>query len=298
MSFDAWARAALAQSVNLQHWRKGRWRFGWALLATAATIVLFVMLSIGASIALRDLAALLDLGELFSTATGERSGILVGNPFSLANLLFSGRRFRRMAGAFALVQLATLPLLLAFTAEDVRFRPGAFADPVFLLACVGLIAVQSFGEELFFRSFLYHAWGAVWPRPIPVAIGVSAFFALVHAWNPDIAIDPLPGLLSIFLFGLFAQWLVARTGSLDAAWGLHFANNLVALLGAQATPGYVGDASLIAYTDSVLASGGSYAADPLFYLALFGGFAALVWLVVDRRSPFHLEPETGISDGR
>ncbi len=328
MSVGAWARAALAESANLQDWRAGRWRFGWALLATAATIVLFVMLSIGASIALRDLATVLDLGDLFTAATGERSGILVGNPFSLANFLligliglaltwaaaaiqgrdirewltlggtFSGRRFWRMAGAFALVQLAMLPLLLAFTAEDVRMRPGALADPIFLLACVALIAVQSFGEELFFRGFLYHAWGAVWPRPVPVAIGVSAFFALVHAWNPDIAIDPLPGLLSIFLFGLFAQWLVARTGSLDAAWGLHFANNLVALLGAQATPGYVGDASLIAYTDSVLASGGSYAANPLFYLALFGGFAAMVWLVVDRRSPFHLEPETGISDGR
>ncbi len=328
MSLAAWARAALAQSVNLQTWRTGRWTFGWALLATAATIVLFVLLAIGASIALRDLATVLDLGEMFSAATGERSGILVGNPFSLANFLliglvglaltwaaasiqgrslrdwltlggaFSGRRFWRMAGAFAIVQLALLPLLLAFTAEDVRLRPGAFADPVFLLACIALIAVQTFGEELFFRGFLYHAWGAVWPRPVPVAIGVSAFFALVHAWNPDIAIDPLPGLLSIFLFGLFAQWLVARTGSLDAAWGLHFANNLVALLGAQATPGYVGDASLITYTDSVLASGGSYAADPLFHLALFGSFAALAWLVVDRRSPFYLAPGPGVSDDR
>ncbi len=328
MSVSAWARAALAQSVNLQGWRAGRWQLGWALLATVAAIILFVFLSIGASIALRDLATLLDLDDPFSAATGERSGIIVGNPFSLANFLligllglaltwaaaaiqgrglgdwltlggiFSGQRFWRVAGAFAIVQLATLPLLLAFTAEDVRVRPGAFADPIFLVACVALIAVQSFGEELFFRGFLYHAWGAVWPRPVPVAMGVSAFFALVHAWNPDVALDPVPGLLSIFLFGLFAQWLVARTGSLDAAWGLHFANNLVALLGAQATPGYVGDASVIAYTDSVLAGGGSYAANPLFHLSLFGGFAALAWLLVDRRSPFHLEPRVGVSDDR
>ncbi len=328
MSIDAWARAALAQSAYLQRWRTGRWRLGWASLATAATLILFVFLSIGASIALRDLAIILGLGDQFAAATSERSGMMVGNPFSLANFLliglagfaltwaaasiqgrslgdwltlggsFSGRRFWRMAAAFAVVQLATLPLLLAFTAEDVRVRPGAFADPVFLTACIALIAVQTFGEELFFRGFLYHAWGAVWPRPIPVAIGVSAFFALLHGWNPDITIDPLPGLLSIFLFGLFAQWLVARTGSLDAAWGLHFANNLVALLGAQATPGYLSDASVIAYTDSVLAAGGSYAADPLFHLALFGGFAALVWLVVDQRSPFYLAPSQPFSDDR
>ncbi len=83
-----------------------------------------------------------------------------------------------------------LPLLLAFTAEDVRMRPGALADPIFLLACVALIAVQSFGEELFRSSSI---------TPLArrgrfrFAIGVSAFFALVHAWNPDIAIDPLPG---------------------------------------------------------------------------------------------------------
>ncbi len=49
--------------------------------------------------------------------------------------------------------------------------------------------------------------------------------------------------LSIFLFGLFAQWLVARTGSLDAAWGPAFRQQpVVALWRAQATPGYVGDA--------------------------------------------------------
>ncbi len=328
MSAGAWARAALAQSRTLLGWRTGRWTLGWALLATAATIVLFVLLSIGAGILLRDLSSVLGLDDQFSAASGERTGIIVGNPFSLVSFLligfggfalawaaaviqqrdlrdwvtlggaFSGRRFWRMAAAFALVQLITLPLLLAYAAEDVRVRPGAFADPLFLAACIALVAVQSFGEELFFRGFLFHAWGAVWPRPVPVAIGVSAFFALLHGWNPDITLDPIPGLLSIFLFGLFAQWLVARTGSLDAAWGLHFANNLVALLGVQTTQGYAGDASVIVYTDSVLAAGGSYATDPLFHCALFGGFAALAWLLVDRRSPFYLEPKGSVSDGR
>ncbi len=66
------------------------------------------LLSIGASIALRDLATVLDLGELFTAATGERSGILVGNPFSLANFLLIG-----------LVGLA-----LTWAAAAIRYAPS------------------------------------------------------------------------------------------------------------------------------------------------------------------------------
>ena len=328
MNLAAWARAALAQSGTLQAWRFGRWGLGWTVFATLAAAFLFVLLSIGVWVLLRSLTDDTSLAASFTAATTDRAGLLVGNPFTLVNFLsigliglavvwaaawvqgrslvdyitlggsFDGTRFWRMAGAFALIQVVSLPFVLAFTAESVTWRAGAFANPVFLIACIALIAVQSFGEELFFRGFLHHAWGAVLPRPVPVAIAGSAFFALLHAWNPDIQLDPVPGLLSTFLFGLFAQWLVARTGSLDAAWGLHFANNIVALLLAQAKPGYDSDTSLIEYTDSVLIRGGSYAADPLYHLTLFGGFALLVWLAADRRSPFFLEPAPRLSDDR
>ncbi len=319
MSIAAWARAALAPSRTLIAWRFGRWGLGWTLLATFAGVVLFVLLSIGVWVAVREF--LVDAASLprFAAATAENAGPLVGNPYSLVNLIsigliglavvwaaaalqrrrltdyillsgtFDWRRFRRMAGAVAVLQAVSVVLTLMVLADDVQWRPGAFADPLFLAACVAVIAVQSFGEELFFRGFLYHAWGAVWPRPVLAALGASAFFALIHAWNPDVALDPLPGLASILLFALFAQWLVARTGSLDAAWGLHFMNNLCAFLVIQGKPGYDSDTSLILYTDAVLARGGSYAGDPLAWLALLGGFAAMVWMVADRRSPFYLE---------
>jgi uncharacterized protein len=318
VSFAVWLRAAFARSDRLRRWRSGRWRFGWALAATATALVLFVLLTIGAWVAVR--AFLVGDGASFAAATAERAGPLVGNPFSLLNFLslglvglaivwaaaavqgrslaqyvtlggdFRWSRFRRMAAAFVALQAVAIPLTLALQAESVTLRPGAFVDPIFLAACIAAIAVQSFGEELFFRSFLFYAWGAVWPRPLAVAIGTSAFFAAVHAWNPDIAIDPIPGLASIFLFALFAQWLVMRTGSLDAAWGLHFANNLVAFLIIQGRPGYDSDTSVLEYTDAVWAHGGSYAGSPLYWLALAGGFAVLAWLVADRRSPFHVEP--------
>lgn len=319
-SHGGWARAALARSASLRAWRFGRWGFGWALLATFASVILFVLLSIGVWVFARGLAIGGDAAQSFAAATADNAGPLVGNPWSLLNFLaigliglaivwaaaaiqnrsltdyaalrgtFSWRRFRRMAGAFAALQVAAIALTLLLLAEDVRLRPGAFADPLFLAACIAVIAVQSFGEELFFRGFLHHAWGAVFPRPVVVAIGVSAFFAVIHAWNPDVALDPVPGLASIFAFSLFAHWLVARTGSLDAAWGLHFMNNLAAFLVIQGKPGYESDTSVIEYTDAVLAKGGSYAGDPTFWLAMFAGFALLAWMVTDARSPFHLEP--------
>ena len=323
MSPAAWARAALAPSRSLVAWRYGRWSLGWTLLATFASFVLFILLSIGAWIAVRDLTVGDGSAQSFAAATAPNAGPLVGNPYSLLNFVsiglvglaivwaaaaiqgraltdymrlggsFSWRRFRRMAGAVAALQAIAVVVTLSFLADEVRWRPGAFADPLFLAACVAVIAIQSFGEELFFRGFLYHAWGAVWPRPVAVALGASAFFALIHAWNPDVALDPVPALASIFLFALFAHWLVALTGALDAAWGLHFANNLVAFLVIQGKPGYESDTSLIEYTDAVWVRGGSYAGDPLWWLALVGGFAALVWMVRDPRSPFHLERSGG-----
>jgi len=319
LSVKAWTRDALGRSPVLLAWRQGRWGLGWTSLATAASIVLFVLLSVGVWIAARDLTVGDASAEQFAAATAEKAGPLVGNPYSLLTFLslglvglavvwaaawiqgrslfdfitlggrFSWRRFWRMAGAFAALQAVAILAALSFLAEDASVRPGAFADPVFLAACVAVIALQSFGEELFFRGFLFHAWGAVWPRPIPVAIATSAFFAVIHAGNPDVALDPIPGLLSIFLFALFAQWLVARTGSLDAAWGLHFANNLVAFLVIQAKPGYDSDTAAIVYTDAVLARGGSYAGDPLYLFAMIGSFVVLAWLATDRRSPFWLE---------
>jgi len=319
VNFRAWARAALAPSDHLRAWRFGRWGIGWTLLATIASALLFVLLSIGLWVLIRDLTVNAETAETFRAATAENAGPLVGNPYSLLNLLaigllgiavtwaaaaiqgrslvdyitlrgaFQWRRFWRMAGAFAALQAVATVCVLTVVAEDVRVRPGAFADPIFLAACVALIAVQSFGEELFFRGFIYHAWGAIWPRPVLAAIGSAAVFALIHAWNPDVALDPVPGLLSIFLFALFAHWLTARTGSLDAAWGLHFANNIAAFLLVQAKPGYDSDTSIVQYTDSVLARGGSYASDPLWWIGTLAGAAALVWLASGLRSPFRLD---------
>lgn len=319
MSDGGWAAALAAERARLLGCRTGRWRLGWAFAGTLTAVVLFIALTIVFVVALRDLTAGTALASSLALAVAENTGPLVGNPFSLINFLtiglfafavvgaaaaiqhrrledfillsgtFRWRRFWRMVIAFALIQVVATWLAIGWLSADWEVRPGAFADPLFLAAMVVLIALQSFGEELFFRGYLYHSWGAVLPRPVLAATGCALVFAAVHAWNPDVAIDPMPGLASIFAFALLAQWLVIRTGALDAAWGLHFANNLTAFLVVQVKPGYDSDTSLIQYTDAVWTAGGSYAADPTYWFGLAAGFAALLWLADSPRSPLRLE---------
>ncbi len=315
-----WWRLFAARDERLLGWRRGRWKPVWAVLALVAALVMFVALSLTVWFTLRDLAGSEDEKAQVLAAMGDNAGPMVGNPYSILNFLMIGvgglvmvglaaaiqqrrltdfiilagtfrwQRFWRMVAALAVLQAVSLVLTLQFYAEDIVFRSGAFQNPLFLAAVVALIAIQTFGEELFFRGYLFHSWAAIVPRPMLVALFWSAVFALIHIWNPDVALDPVPSLLSIFLFALFAQWLVRRTGALDAAWGLHFANNIAAFLLIQAKPGYESDTSLIQFTDTVLANGGSYALDPLNYGAMIGGYALLWWLVANPRSPFFLEP--------
>jgi uncharacterized protein len=316
---DMW-RLIVAHDERLLVWRRGRWKAGWAALGVIAALVMFVALSLSAWFTVRDFAGNEVEKAQVLAAMGDNAGPMVGNPYSILNFLMIGvgglvmvglaagiqrqsltgfivlagtfrwQRFWRMAGALAVLQAVSLVLTLQFYAEDIVFRAGAFQNPLFLAALVALIAIQTFGEELFFRGYLFHTWVAIMPRPVLVALFWSAVFALIHVWNPDVALDPVPSLLSIFLFALFAQWLVSRTGALDAAWGLHFANNMVAFLLIQAKPGYESDTALIQFTDSILATGGSYALDPINYGAMVGGYALLLWLVTNPRSPFFLEP--------
>jgi membrane protease YdiL (CAAX protease family) len=321
VNFLDWWRLFVARDDRLLSWRRGRWKPVWAVLGFVAALVMFVALSLTAWFTVRDFAGSEAEKAQVLAAMGDNVGPMVGNPYSILNFLMIGvggllmvglaatiqrqrladfivlagtfrwQRFWRMAGALAVLQAVSLVLTLQFYAEDIVFRSGAFQNPLFLAAVVALIAIQTFGEELFFRGYLFHSWGAIVPRPVLVALFWSAVFALIHIWNPDVALDPVPSLLSIFLFALFAQWLVSRTGALDAAWGLHFANNIAAFLLIQAKPGYESDTALIQFTDTVLANGGSYALDPVNYGAMIGGYALLWWLVTNPRSPFFLEPE-------
>ena len=93
------------------------------------------------------------------------------------------------------------------------------------------IAVQAGTEEMFFRGYLQQQIGARMPGwPAWMAVPAT-LFGLAH-WAPDAAGgNAVWFLLWATAFGFAAADLTARTGTLGAAFGLHFANNAIAILG-------------------------------------------------------------------
>ncbi|MGI1664138.1 lysostaphin resistance A-like protein [Palleronia sp. KMU-117] len=91
------------------------------------------------------------------------------------------------------------------------------------------LAIQTGAEELVFRGYLQQQLAARFRSPLAWALVPSLLFGAIH-YNPSL---PTEGALILIgaatLFGLAAADLTARTGSIGAAWGFHFANNLLAI---------------------------------------------------------------------
>jgi membrane protease YdiL (CAAX protease family) len=91
------------------------------------------------------------------------------------------------------------------------------------------IFVQTGAEELVFRGYLQTQLAARFRSPLVWMLLPSALFALGH-YSPDTYGANAPWIVALtFAFGLAAADLTARTGSLGAAMGFHFANNMVAM---------------------------------------------------------------------
>jgi len=96
------------------------------------------------------------------------------------------------------------------------------------LALAGLL-VQTLAEELVFRGYFLQQLAARLRSPFWWMVVPSLLFGSLH-YDPSAGVmnaGLIVGVTSVF--GLIAADLTARTGSLGAAWGFHFANNFTAL---------------------------------------------------------------------
>ena len=97
------------------------------------------------------------------------------------------------------------------------------------LALLGVL-IQTGAEELFFRGYLQSQLAARFASPLVWLLLPSVFFGFAH-YAPDQTGDAVFLVVAATgLFGLIAADLTARSGSLGLAWGLHFANNVLAIL--------------------------------------------------------------------
>lgn len=97
------------------------------------------------------------------------------------------------------------------------------------LALIG-IGIQTLAEELVFRDYLLQQLAARFRSPLIYLLLPSILFALLHYEPGVMGPNAIYVVAATGLFGLVAADLTARTGSIGAAWGLHFANNAAALL--------------------------------------------------------------------
>lgn len=97
------------------------------------------------------------------------------------------------------------------------------------IAILGIL-LQTGAEELVFRGYLQQQLAARFRTPIIWMVVPSLTFAALH-YDPGINGENTWIILgATALFGLLAADLTRITGSLGAAWGFHFANNLFAIL--------------------------------------------------------------------
>lgn len=148
---------------------------------------------------------------------------------------------RKTAAHFAISVAVLLTVhLVVILLTDANMGVGNLPLPIWLLllpVTIAGVALQTLAEELVFRGYLQQqlavrfAWRAVWMM-LP-----SLLFAALH-FTPETMGQAAPYAVgAAFLFGLIAADLTARTGSIGAAWGIHFANNIlaIALLSTQGT---------------------------------------------------------------
>ena len=97
------------------------------------------------------------------------------------------------------------------------------------LALLGLL-IQTAAEELIFRGYLMQQLAARFRSPLVWMVLPSLAFGAVH-YDPYTA-GPNVWLMvgAATAFGFVAADLTRVSGSIGAAWGFHFANNMVAIL--------------------------------------------------------------------
>ena len=136
--------------------------------------------------------------------------------------------FVKAAWAVALVLAVQEPLLLwlDFQGEITIRAPLRWAP--WLIPGLFAILIQVGTEELFYRGYLQQQLGALSARPLVWMVLPSVYFGCGHLYNGETLVEGILWAIWAAALGLACADLTARTGSIGAAVGLHFSNNIFA----------------------------------------------------------------------
>jgi membrane protease YdiL (CAAX protease family) len=308
-------RLTVERDPVLLQGRERRWRWPWAVVGLVLITLLILVLSVG-------VAAFEALAQRRQWITGGfpqtvfpidpaqpitfADLLLTSLPFLLVPLIvlpvvhgvswrrafsyglgFKWRQFWN--AALALLIVSVLGVTAGYLMEPQQFQFPA-QRPVYVLWVVltlGVVFVQSLGEEVLFRGYLLRTWGAVVPFRVPVTASVIALFVAGHLWNEDLQRDIVLNVIYFAVVEMISYAVLFRTQNLAASAGLHWMNNVVALL-SPTVPGQPTVLAAVVYTDPVYAAGGSRLLDPVTHAGMLAGLAVLLILLLWRRSPLCL----------
>lgn len=116
----------------------------------------------------------------------------------------------------------------------INFAPVVNLPPTLWLTLLPLsllfVLIQTGAEELVFRGYLMQQLAARFGSPLVHMLVPSLLFGILHFDPVTMGSNAWAVVGSTAFFGLLAADLTVATGTIGAAWGLHFANNVVALL--------------------------------------------------------------------
>jgi membrane protease YdiL (CAAX protease family) len=180
-------------------------------------------------------------------------GMILG--VGLAVRLLGRRRFAGLFGpagfeprpflvaAAVMAGLAAVSVVVWLLVAGPARRTGILPWAAWLPLALPAILVQSAAEELVFRGYLLQGLAARFRSALGWWLVPSLLFGLLH-WNPaEFGPNAWLAVGAAAVTGLVLADVTARTGGLSAAIGLHFANNVSALL-LLSTPSEVGALSL------------------------------------------------------
>ncbi len=224
----------------------------WRLVLGAVLVVsVYVLLMLGAA-ALVNLryGSVISGGLFLAMTTGHNAAGMLILLFSFCGLAlgtFAAVRIlhdRRAGTLFGPAQQAVrdfLKVALPVTALNVAMLPFVLSMPnagpgvswghflAYLVPALVGILVQTGAEEIAFRGYLQQQLAARFRHPFVWMVLPSVLFAAGHYSPQEYGSNALGIAVWAGLFGLCAADLTARTGSIGAAMGFHFATNLAAL---------------------------------------------------------------------
>lgn len=181
------------------------------------------------------IALLVALGTIWGFAIGVWLAVKFLHARQLDTVVSWDRRFSlREFGVGCFLALIYLIASIVISAVTGHLPRRSNVDIDQWLLSLGPIAVviflQGASEELVFRGYLPQQLAARFRNPLVWGLLPSIVFGTMHAGNMPGDPSFMPFLIiSATVLGLVMMATVWRTGSLAAAMGLHFVNNVVAL---------------------------------------------------------------------